>query len=92
MKWTCTMIWNTGKIGGERSIYTLKCIVKVNFLLRYKKAIEKLSIADDHAAKVVPERIFSIIMHPMESKLLVFAGDKWGKVGVRDLVCKLLHC
>ena len=60
--------------------------VLINFVLSYTKAIEKLSIADDHAAKVVPDRIFSIIVHPMVSKILVFAGDKWGKIGVRDLV------
>ena len=45
-----------------------------------------MGIADNHAAKVVPERIFALTVHPMETKLLVFAGDKWGKVGIWDVV------
>ena len=36
----------------------------------------------------MPERIFSIIMHPMETKMLVFVGDKWGKIGIRDVVSR----
>jgi len=63
----------------------------ISDLESYTKVIEKLSIADDHAAKVVPDRIFSIIVHPMVSKILVFAGDKWGKIGVRDLYSKEGH-
>ncbi|XP_065051402.1 WD repeat-containing protein 76-like isoform X2 [Rhopilema esculentum] len=58
---------------------------------RYKKGIQNLSIADNHAAKVVPERIFALTVHPMETKLLVFAGDKWGKVGIWDVDSKEGH-
>ena len=36
-------------------------------------------------AKLVPERIFSLEVHPSDQKLLVLAGDKWGKVGLWDV-------
>jgi len=43
----------------------------------------KLTINPERVAKVVPERIFSVAFHPGE-KLVVAAGDKWGKVGMWD--------
>ena len=36
-------------------------------------------------AKVTPTRIFSLAIHPTESKLLVAAGAKWGGVGLWDV-------
>ena len=44
--------------------------------------------------KVVPDRIFSLAIHPAESKILVCAGGKWGKLGMWDVVrdlCILLQ-
>ena len=41
-------------------------------------------------AKVVPNRIFSVAIHPSESKVLVVAGDKWGKIGFWDVVSVLI--
>ena len=35
-------------------------------------------------AKVTPNRIFSLTVHPTESKLLIAAGEKWGGVGIWD--------
>ena len=35
-------------------------------------------------AKVTPNRIFSLTVHPTESKLLIAAGEKWGDVGIWD--------
>jgi hypothetical protein len=32
--------------------------------------------------KVVPDRIFSLAVHPMAEKLLVAVGDKWGRLGL----------
>merc|ERR1719234_1877116 len=43
----------------------------------------KLTINPERVAKVVPERIFSVAFHRGE-KLVVAAGDKWGKVGIWD--------
>jgi len=43
----------------------------------------KLTINPERVVKVVPERIFSVAFHPGE-KLVVAAGDKWGKVGIWD--------
>ena len=48
-----------------------------------------LKVEEDHALKAVPDRIFSVAMHPMESRLLAFAGDKWGKLGIWDVVSLL---
>jgi len=31
---------------------------------------------------VVPHRIYSLAVHPMENKLLVAVGDKWGNLGM----------
>lgn len=43
---------------------------------------KKLSISEAQVAKVTPERIFSICMHPSEEKTLVLAGDKTGHLGL----------
>ncbi|EEP80622.1 conserved hypothetical protein [Uncinocarpus reesii 1704] len=34
--------------------------------------------------KITPERIYSMLFHPTESKPLVFAGDKVGNLGILD--------
>lgn len=44
-----------------------------------------LTVGEDDIAKLVPERIFSLEMHPSASKLLVAAGDTWGRVGLWDV-------
>ena len=49
------------------------------------KNIGNLTISDENFAKVVPFRIFSLAIHPTESKLLVAAGDKWGSIGFWDV-------
>ena len=36
-------------------------------------------------AKVVPDRIFSLAVHPTESKVLVAVGGKWGGLGMWDV-------
>jgi len=44
-----------------------------------------LAVADADIAKLVPDRIFSMEVHPSPTKLLVAAGDKWGRVGLWDV-------
>lgn len=46
-----------------------------------------MQINEYHVAKVVPERIFSVAIHPTENTVLLAAGDKWGKIGLWDMVC-----
>ena len=46
---------------------------------------QALSVADDDMAKLVPDRIYSMEVHPSPTKLLVAAGDKWGRVGLWDV-------
>lgn len=43
------------------------------------------SFQDDTVAKVVPDRIFSMSIHPTEDKVLLAVGGKWGAVGIWDV-------
>ena len=52
----------------------------------YKKSLQGLKIRGEHIAKLVPHRIFSMAFHPAKYKTLVFAGDKWGNLGIWDVV------
>lgn len=52
----------------------------------YKTAIQSLGIDEQHVVKLVPNRIFSLTFHPAKYKTLLFAGDKWGNLGVWDVV------
>ena len=45
-----------------------------------------MKITAEQVAKVVPQRIFSLAVHPTETKILAFAGDKWGRLGLWDVV------
>ena len=45
-----------------------------------KMDLSSLAVAEDDIAKLVPERIFSLAVHPSPTKLLVAAGDTWGRV------------
>jgi len=46
--------------------------------------LKQLRITADQVAKVTPNRIFSLTVHPTERKLLIAAGEKWGGVGIWD--------
>jgi len=48
------------------------------------KRLKQMKITADQVAKVTPNRIFSLTVHPTESKLLIAAGEKWGDVGIWD--------
>ena len=47
--------------------------------------VSALDLHEDDVAKLVPERIYSLEVHPDASRLLVVAGDTWGKVGLWDV-------
>ena len=55
-------------------------------LFSYKKVMQSLEIIEGHVAKLVPHRIFSMAFHPAKYKTLVLAGDKWGNLGIWDVV------
>ncbi|XP_077864675.1 WD repeat-containing protein 76-like [Saccoglossus kowalevskii] len=52
---------------------------------RFLADLSRMSITEKHVAKVVPSRIFSVAVHPSESKTLLFAGDKTGHVGLWEV-------
>ncbi|XP_071500195.1 WD repeat-containing protein 76-like [Diadema antillarum] len=54
-------------------------------LERFAKRLQKMTMKETYLAKVVPERIFSVAVHPTCEKTIVCAGDKWGKIGVWDV-------
>ena len=59
---------------------------KFSLFFSYKKAMQSLEITEGHVAKLVPHRIFSMAFHPAKYKTLVLAGDKWGTLGIWDVV------
>jgi len=52
---------------------------------QYSKRFSKLRLTAERVAKVVPDRIFSMAVHPSAHKVLVAAGGKWGGVGLWDV-------
>ncbi|XP_060611414.2 WD repeat-containing protein 76 [Anolis sagrei] len=53
----------------------------------YQTSLSRMVLSGDSVAKVVRDRIYSVAVHPSESKTLVAAGDKWGQIGLWDLDC-----
>jgi hypothetical protein len=47
---------------------------------RLKSAFQKMSLRAN--AKVTPERVYCMVVHPEPKKNLVFVGDKHGVVGM----------
>lgn len=45
-----------------------------------------MKLTSDQVAKVVPDRVFSVAIHPTRDKVLVAGGGKWGAVGLWDVV------
>ena len=60
---------------------------------RYLKELSKLRLTDTRICKATKHRIFSVAVHPTTSQLLVAAGDKWGGVGLWNLVsvCRVIR-
>ncbi|KAM4749059.1 WD repeat-containing protein 76-like [Rhinophrynus dorsalis] len=54
-------------------------------LTRYSASLKKMTIREEAVAKVVQNRVFSVAIHPSESRTLVAAGDKCGQVGLWDM-------
>jgi hypothetical protein len=45
-------------------------------------ALQTLAVSESDVAKVCPQRIASIVFHPMENHVVVAAGDKRGNIGI----------
>lgn len=58
---------------------------KNSFEGNLEKQLKSLKITEEQVAKVTPSRIFSMAIHPSESKLIVAVGDKWGVLGLWDV-------
>ncbi|XP_052064961.1 WD repeat-containing protein 76-like [Mytilus californianus] len=52
----------------------------------YVKNLSNLKINMERVAKVVPNRVFSLDIHPTNTKLITAAGDKWGFLGIWDVM------
>ncbi|XP_034638721.1 WD repeat-containing protein 76 isoform X1 [Trachemys scripta elegans] len=57
-------------------------------LERYKASLSYMILSEDAVTKVVKNRIYSVAIHPSESRTLVAAGDKSGQIGLWDLNSK----
>ncbi|XP_073160638.1 WD repeat-containing protein 76 isoform X2 [Lepidochelys kempii] len=57
-------------------------------LERYKASLSHMILSEDAVTKVVKNRIYSVAIHPSESRTLVAAGDKSGQIGLWDLNSK----
>ncbi|KAJ1179158.1 hypothetical protein NDU88_004394 [Pleurodeles waltl] len=63
------------------------CAMKqpLSSLKGYKARLRSMTLVEERVAKVTKNRIFSLAIHPSETRTLVAAGDKWGEVGVWHL-------
>lgn len=43
-------------------------------------------LSEENIRKVVKARVCSMAIHPSESTILVAAGDKWGHIGLWNVV------
>ena len=77
---TKELLSNVGKGSNQKS--------RISFESSVEGSLKKLSITDDLVAKVVPDRIFSVKLHPGEDKLLCAVGGKEGHVGLWDIMTR----
>ena len=61
-------------------IYIFHAVIHVFF--SYIKSLSRLTLTEDRVAKVVPQRIFSVAIHPSMDKVITACGDKWGRLGL----------
>ncbi|XP_031568169.1 WD repeat-containing protein 76-like [Actinia tenebrosa] len=68
-----------------------KSITKKNIIIEKtfdSSRYSKLLVKENHVAKVVPQRVYSIQFHSIQSKALLFVGDKLGRLGIWDINSK----
>ncbi|XP_009071893.1 PREDICTED: WD repeat-containing protein 76, partial [Acanthisitta chloris] len=55
-------------------------------ITRYRESLSSMVLSEENIRKVVKSRVCSMAIHPSESTILVAAGDKWGNVGLWNVV------
>ncbi|XP_048173225.1 WD repeat-containing protein 76 isoform X2 [Corvus hawaiiensis] len=55
---------------------------------RYQESLSSMVLSEENIRKVVKTRVCSMAIHPSESTILVAAGDKWGHVGLWNVICR----
>ncbi|NXY21321.1 WDR76 protein, partial [Atrichornis clamosus] len=53
---------------------------------RYRESLSSMVLSEENIRKVVKARVCSMAIHPSESTILVAAGDKWGRIGLWNVV------
>ncbi|NXE95794.1 WDR76 protein, partial [Menura novaehollandiae] len=53
---------------------------------RYQESLSSMVLSEENVRKVVKARVCSMAIHPSESTILVAAGDKWGHIGLWNVV------
>ncbi|XP_028926319.1 WD repeat-containing protein 76 isoform X2 [Ornithorhynchus anatinus] len=69
----------------EMSQLSGNIIQQPSSLESYQASLSGMAISKETVCKVTKDRIFSLAVHPSESRLLVAAGDRQGQVGLWDL-------
>ncbi|CAL1532289.1 unnamed protein product, partial [Lymnaea stagnalis] len=79
----------------KKDVSSLICSLKVKLpstgkpsfnMKLFKSSIEKASISENRVAKVLPGRLFSLGWHPSPESLIAVAGDKYGHVGLWNVL------
>lgn len=66
--------------------------VCILFISSYVKKLMQTSITEELVQKVASQRLFSLTVHPTADKIIVCAGDKWGRLGLWDVVRICCRC
>ncbi|RUS91166.1 hypothetical protein EGW08_001079 [Elysia chlorotica] len=81
--------------GDQQQLVAFRALVKENKkgnaglqkqISSFQADLSKMSISEGRVAKVVPERVFSVAWHPALSPLIAIAGDKWGRIGLWNVL------
>ena len=73
---------------------SLSLLLITHILILYSIDVDlcSLRLHNSQITKVTKDRIFSLAIAPVSDKVLVLAGDKWGKIGAWDVVSYLMYC
>ena len=66
----------------------VKNVADVKVPADFNSSLTKMTISEEGVAKVVPGRVLSLAWHPAASPQIAIAGDKFGTVGLWDVLSK----
>ena len=66
----------------------VKNVADVKVPTDFYSSLTKMTISEEGVAKVVSGRVFSLAWHPAASPQIAIAGDKYGTVGLWDVLSK----